>query len=195
MIYYMMFKTTNILKLILFQFFCTCVIINNLNAQTKISGKALDNSNKGIPGVNIFVKGSYDGTSSDANGNYSFIANDSGNITIVASVIGFETVEYQIQLEKKDIIYNPILKEIINQLKVVTISAGAIEASDEKKVTVLKPLDIVTTANAAGDIYGALKTLPGAQQANESEGLFVRGGTGNETKTIIDRKSVPHPYF
>lgn len=169
--------------------------LNNLNAQTKISGKTLDNSNKGIPGVNIFVKGSYDGTSSDANGNYSFVANDTGTATIVASVIGFETVEYQIHLDKKDIVYNPVLKEIINQLKVVTISAGAIEASDEKKVTVLKPLDIVTTANAAGDIYGALKTLPGAQQASESEGLFVRGGTGNETKTIIDGMEVPHPYF
>src|SRR4030095_1277693 len=36
------------------------------------------------------------------------------------------------------------------------------------------------------DITGALKTLPGAQQVGESEGLFVRGGTAQETKIFID---------
>ena len=51
---------------------------------------------------------------------------------------------------------------------------------------VLDPIDIVTTASANGDITGALKTLPGAQQVGESEGLFVRGGTATETKTFID---------
>jgi vitamin B12 transporter len=80
-------------------------------------------------------------------------------------------------------------------LKVVTISAGTIEASDEKKATMLKPLDIVTTAGALGDITGALKTLPGAQQVGESTGLFVRGGDGSETKTIIDGMMVNKPYF
>ena len=32
----------------------------------------------------------------------------------------------------------------------------------------------------------ALKTLPGAQQVGETEGLFVRGGTATETKVFID---------
>ncbi len=87
------------------------------------------------------------------------------------------------------------MKEALNELNVVTISAGTIEASDEKRTTVLKPLDIVTTASGQGDIVGALKTLPGAQQVGESEGLFVRGGTGSETKTIIDGMVVNNPFF
>jgi vitamin B12 transporter len=56
-------------------------------------------------------------------------------------------------------------------------------------------MKIVTTAGAQGDIVGALKTLPGAQQVGESEGLFVRGGTGSETKTVIDGMVVNNPYF
>ncbi len=75
----------------------------------------------------------------------------------------------------------------------VTISAGSFEASDEKKNTVLKPLDIVTTAGANADIVSALKTLPGAQQVGEKEGLFVRGGTGYETQTFIDGCSSATP--
>jgi hypothetical protein len=76
----------------------------------------------------------------------------------------------------------------------VVISAGSFEASDEKKGTVLRALDIVTTAGSNGDSYGALKTLPGTQQTNDREGLFVRGGTGAETQTFIDGTWVKNAF-
>ena len=164
-------------------------------AQTKISGKIVDQKKQGIPGVNVYIKDTYDGTSTAADGTYSFVASDSGDVTIVCSFIGFEQIEKKIRLSGNDITFNSPMKESLNELKVVTISAGTIEASDERKTTVLKPLDIVTTAGAQGDIVGALKTLPGAQQIGESEGLFVRGGEGNETKTIIDGMVVNKPFF
>jgi len=164
-------------------------------AQTKISGKIVDQKKQGIPGVNVYIKDTYDGTSTAADGTYNFVASDSGDVTIVCSFIGFEQIEKKIRLSGNDITFNSPMKESLNELKVVTISAGTIEASDERKTTVLKPLDIVTTAGAQGDIVGALKTLPGAQQIGESEGLFVRGGEGNETKTIIDGMVVNKPFF
>ncbi|HEX7848015.1 MAG TPA: TonB-dependent receptor, partial [Chitinophagaceae bacterium] len=40
-----------------------------------------------------------------------------------------------------------------------------------------------------------LKTLPGAQQVGESEGLFVRGGTAAETKTFIDGTLVNNFFY
>lgn len=172
--------------------FCS---IHLVKGQTKISGKITDTHKQSIPGVNIRIEDSYDGTSTDANGNYSFVATDTGDVIIVASFIGFETTSKKIHVSGKELTYNVVLKETFNELKVVTISAGTIEASDEKRTTVLKPLDIVTTASAQGDIVGALKTLPGAQQVGESEGLFVRGGTGSETKTIIDGMVVNNPFF
>ncbi len=168
---------------------------HSICAQTKIFGKATDQKKQSLPGVNIYIKDSYDGASTRADGAYSFTVNDTGEVIIVASFIGFEQIEKKIRLIGKDITYNPVMKESFNELKVVTISAGTIEASDEKKGTVLKPLDIVTTAGAQGDIVGALRTLPGAQQVGESEGLFVRGGTGSETKTIIDGMNVNNPFF
>ena len=88
-----------------------------------------------------------------------------------------------------------ILKEEISELKAVVISAGTFEASDRKKGLCLDPIDIVTTASANGDITGALKTLPGAQQVGESEGLFVRGGTAAETKTFIDGTLVNNFFY
>ena len=55
-----------------------------------------------------------------------------------------------------------------------------------KRTTVLNPIDIVTVASANADVTGAVRTLPGAQQIGENGGLFVRGGTAEETKVFID---------
>lgn len=169
--------------------------VQSISSQTKISGKVTDQKKQTIPGANILIKGSYDGISSSVDGSYSFTANDTGEATIAVSFIGYETLEKKVRLTGKDIVFNPVLKEAFNELKVVTISAGTIEASDERRTTVLKPLDIVTTAGGLGDINGALKTLPGAQQVGESAELFVRGGTGAETKTIIDGMVVNNPFY
>ena len=68
----------------------------------------------------------------------------------------------------------------------MVISAGSFEASDENKSVILRPIDIVSTAGANADIYSVLNTLPGTQKIGETEGLFVRGGTAGESKTILD---------
>jgi hypothetical protein len=80
-------------------------------------------------------------------------------------------------------------------LNEVVITAGVFEASDRKRMTILKPLDIVTTAGAGADVFRALQTLPGAGQVGEQEGLFVRGGAANETKAVIDGLIVQNPFF
>lgn len=159
---------------------------NAVNAQTKISGKVTDTKGELLTGVNIAVKNSYDGATSNAKGEFSFDTNEKDSIVMTATYIGYVQQEKRVLLDGKEVIVNFSIKEKINDLKVVVISAGSFEASDEKKGTLLKALDIVTTAGSNGDSYGALKTLPGAQQTNDREGLFVRGGTGAETQTFID---------
>lgn len=164
-------------------------------AQTTVSGIVTDEKKQAIPGANVYIKDSYDGASSGTDGKYSFETSETGQAILVCSMLSYETVEKPVTLSGGKLTVDIVLKEKVNELEVVVISAGTIEASDEKKTTVLKPLDIVTTAGGNGDIYGALKTLPGTQQVGESEGLFVRGGTGAETKTIIDGMVVNNPFF
>ncbi|MBK7853565.1 MAG: carboxypeptidase-like regulatory domain-containing protein [Bacteroidetes bacterium] len=165
------------------------------NAQTKLSGNVKDIKGIAIPGVNVFIKGSYDGTSTDASGNYSFTTTENEEQILSVSFIGFEPQDKKIILVGQDQTVNCTLTEKSNELNTVTITAGSFEASDEKKMVMLRPLDIVTTAGAAGDIYGAIQTLPGAQPQFEQEGLFVRGGDASEAKTFIDGLAVANPYF
>jgi hypothetical protein len=181
----------------LLPFYLTLLLLSSsLGAQTTtITGMVTEQSGAGIPGVNVSIKDSYDGGTTDVNGKYEFTTEETGDHVIVASILGYDALEQKITLNGTPQVVNFKLKEQIKTLDAVVISAGSFEASDENKMVILRPLDIVTTAGANGDIYGALMTLPGTQQVGETEGLFVRGGDASETKTIIDGMYVSNPYF
>lgn len=166
-----------------------------LLAQTNLTGKITDEKGQPVPGANVVIKNTYDGGTTDATGNFKFTTDEKGEVTIAVSMIGFEAEEKKTTLNGGDVLINFSLKEKNNELNTVTITAGAFEASDEKKMVILRPLDIVTTAGAMGDIYGALQTLPGTQPTQDQEGLFVRGGDAVEAKTYIDGIEVANPYF
>lgn len=166
-----------------------------LSAQVNISGKLTDNRNKPVRGASITLEGTYDGTTTDSLGYYQFVTYEKGAFILKASISGYSSYEKNIVIESSPIVLNMAVKELITELKAVVITAGAFEASDQKKTTVLTSLDVVTTAGANADIVGALKTLPGTQQVGESEGLFVRGGTATESKIYIDGTVVNNFFF
>jgi membrane-bound inhibitor of C-type lysozyme len=87
-----------------------------------------------------------------------------------------------------------LLKESSNTLDAVVITAGTFSAGEKSRVSVLKPLDIVTTAGSAGNIIAALQTLPGTQNVGEDGRLYVRGGEADETQTFVDGIRVAQPY-
>ncbi len=165
------------------------------SAQLKISGRILSNKGKALRGVSISIRNSYDGATSDSSGKFSFTTTEKGSLVIQAELVGYLSFVQQYTITESALNIDILLKESVNELNAVVISAGSFEASDRKKTTVLNPIDIVTTASANGDITGALKTLPGAQQVGEKEGLFVRGGTSTETKTFIDGSLVNNFFY
>ena len=165
-------------------------------AQTTVSGKITDIKKNPLMGVSITIKDSYDGATSDSLGHFHFVTSEKGEQTLVISYIGYKTSEQKITIGKEPLSINAELKEEFNELKAVVITAGTFEASDKKRAaTVLNSIDIATTAGSNADITAALKTLPGAQQVGEKEGLFVRGGAGYETKQFIDGTLVNNPFY
>jgi vitamin B12 transporter len=166
-----------------------------LTAQVVISGRVVDNKKQPVAGVSISIKDSYDGATTDSTGKFRFSTTEKGERLLQFSSIGYRPYEQIIKIESSPIALEIALKEEVNEMNAVVITAGTFEASDRKKTTVLNPIDIVTTASGNGDVTGALKTLPGAQQVGESEGLFVRGGTAAETKTFIDGTLVNNFFY
>ncbi|MBL7873652.1 MAG: TonB-dependent receptor [Cyclobacteriaceae bacterium] len=174
---------------------CLLLLVNLIAiSQTKISGIVKDERGEPIPGANILMKDSYDGTSSGANGTFTFVTEETGVQTLIVTFVGYKPYSQSLELSGKEIEIKISLKEEINQLDGVVISAGSFTAGDENRRTILKAIDIATTAGATADIAGALNTLPGTQKVGETGRLFVRGGDGSETRTFIDGMSVLDAY-
>jgi vitamin B12 transporter len=166
-----------------------------LHAQTLISGTVKDGKGHPIRGASIALKGTYDGATTDSLGNFRFQSAEKGSFTLTVSNIGYNPVEQPVTLNGTAIELRLALKEQLSELKAVTITAGSFTAGDAKRGAVLSSLDVATTAGSNADITAALKTLPGAQQIGEQEGLFVRGGAGYEAKQYIDGTLVNNPYY
>src|SRR5690606_28336848 len=116
-----------------------------------------------------------------------------GEQVLAITFLSFEDVMQKITVENYTS-QNFKMRESVNTLDAVVISAGTFSAGDNSKITALKPLDIVTTAGSAGNIIAALQTLPGTQTVGEDGRLFVRGGEANETQTYVDGIRVAQPY-
>lgn len=162
-------------------------------AQTTISGKVVDKSNKPIKDVNVFIEGTYDGALTNENGEFSFVTNEKGTQDLKFTKVGLNDHLEVIEIETYTYKVFNLMKNVTN-IEAVTITAGTIKAGDNSKVSTLKALDIVTTAGSMGDIVSALETMPGVQSVGESGRLFVRGGEANETQTYVDGIRVAQPY-
>ncbi|MEO9967972.1 MAG: TonB-dependent receptor [Reichenbachiella sp.] len=160
---------------------------------TTLKGRVTDHTGEGLPGVNVFIKDTYDGATTDINGYFSFDTSEKGSQVLVASFVGYKKHETEVNLSTS-LTLTISLKEEVSRLSGVTITAGSFEASDEKKSVVLKPLDIAMTAGALADIPGALSKLPGTTSNGETGRLFVRGGTEFETQAFIDGVLV-HSFY
>lgn len=166
----------------------------HLQAQTIVSGTVLDEKGESVPGANVFLLNTYDGATTDEFGKFEFKTIETGNQILVIKFIGYKEFRKEVLLNGSPISVNASIKEEINELKAVTITAGAFGASDESRRTVFRAVDIATTAGATADIAGALNTLPGTQKVGESGRLFVRGGDGYEARTFIDGMVVLDAY-
>ncbi|MHA7130608.1 TonB-dependent receptor [Algoriphagus namhaensis] len=182
------------LRLVLF-FYLMMIQLSAFGQSTEVSGQVKDQKGQALPGANVMIKGSYDGVSSGEDGSFQFQTSKQGYQILVIQMMGFKKIEMTIACEGEPILLEPItLKEEISELSAVTISAGALEASDENKAVILRPLDIVTTPSAMGDITGALQTLPGTSTVGNDGRLFVRGGDASEVGIYIDGLFVGNAY-
>jgi hypothetical protein len=171
-----------------------CLVPLKLFPQTTLQGKVTDAEGALLCGANVWIKGSFDGASTKNDGTYSFMSVSQGKQTLLVSYIGYRQAEKEVDLQGGDLLVDLVLEPEKKQVGDVVITAGTFEAGDKKKSVTLQPLDIVTTPSAAGDLYGALTSLPGTTLVGEDGRLFVRGGDGYESKTFIDGLLVKNPY-
>ena len=171
------------------------LITANCFSQTTLKGKVVDEKGKGLPGANVSMKGSYDGATADIDGNFQFKTSEKNEQIIIVTFVDYESHNQKVTLKLGVQELTIKMRETSNELNTVTVTAGSFEASDEKKTTLIKPIDMVTVAGSGYDVAQTMTLLtPGSQRNGESTGLFVRGGSAQESKVLIDGLTVQNAF-
>ncbi len=162
-------------------------------SKTQIKGKVTDGKDP-IAFASIYIAGSTDGAISDENGNFSFPTKKKGKVFVIATMIGYEKLNHEVEIEKQsNIEIALILEESVIKLSGVVITASSYGSLKEKGL-VISSRDVMMTPGGAGDLFQSLKTLPGVTPVSEGAQLYVRGGDPIETVTMLDQASIYHPY-
>ena len=165
-------------------------------AQTfSISGKVTDESETGIPGVSVSIKGTSQGTTTNENGDYT-ISTSTGS-TLVFSFIGFKKNEVRVGSEK---VINVKLESDVSVLNEVVVTA--LGQTQERRalgysIQTIKSDEITNTGNTnvigalQGKIAGAIITGSGGAPG-AGVNIILRGvtslssGANNQPLFVVD---------
>ena len=90
----------------------------HVSGQSIISG-IVSTAEGNLPGANVYLEATYDGVSTNANGEFSFKTQKKGRMMLKASFIGFETFAKEIDLDGTPIHLEIRLTEAFNKLEAV----------------------------------------------------------------------------
>ena len=180
-----------ILTWILFFFLSTTIAF----AQKTISGTVSDAQGQGMPGVNVIVKGTSAGTTSDATGKYNISVTEDGATILVFSFIGYSTQEVDAGTRTT---VDVTLAEDVRELSEVVVTALGIERSTKAlqySVTEVdgenftKARENNLGAQLAGRVAGVNVTKPATGPAGSTR-IVIRGnksiGGQNQPLYVID---------
>lgn len=139
-------------------------------AQSKvIKGVIKDATGLPIPGVNVLIKGTQKGTSSDMDGSYTI--NVSSGTTLVFSFIGYKTEEKTVN---ETGVYNIVLKEVDNSLEEVVVVGYGVK----------KKKDLTGSIVSIGAEEIASRPVQNAMQAMQGKAAGVDIGTSERPGTL-----------
>lgn len=162
----------------------------------EIRGQVTDRQGRAVIGANIFIKGTVIGANSLEDGSFSFTTLLSGDTVLQVRHIGMYDLEIPLRVGPDMGPLQIRLHEKPTEVAEVVVTADPIfSLLDGNRATLLSTMDVETTPGGDGDVIGALRTLPGVQQIGQDAALFVRGGSREESKTMIDGLEITHPFM
>lgn len=157
-----------------------------------LTGKIIDNtSRETLPFVNISVKGTTIGSSTNVDGYFTLLNVPNDTVTITCSYLGYD--KQTLYLNPKSPLSNLLVEMVassqeIKELVITGEKQDILEANEKTSMIKLTPLKLNTLPNLGEkDILRSFQLMPGISAANEnSSGLYVRGGTPDQSLVLYD---------
>jgi TonB-linked SusC/RagA family outer membrane protein len=189
-------------RFLLFSFLFALALNTTWAQERTISGRVTsEEDGTGLPGVNVVLKGTTNGTVTDSEGNYRLNAPSSGGI-LVFSFIGLQTQE--IEVGNRAVIDVAMKSDVTELSEVVVTTAGGLQSRQRElgsAVAVVSPT-MLTAGKAVNLAAGLQGKVAGFQINATSSGvnpeyrLILRGQrsmTGNNQALIVlDNVIVPN---
>lgn len=157
------------------------------NDVTEITGKVVDVYGEPLVGVNIKVKDRIVGTSTDADGNFQLSVTQAPPLTLIFSIIGFQSKEVEIT-ENNQAVEVTLEEQTIFGNDVV-ISASRVEENILKSPVSIEQIDVLDIQAAAStDFYDAIGNLKGVDFSTQSmtfKSINTRGFAANGNTRFV----------
>lgn len=147
--------------------------------------------------ANVYIDGTQQGTTTNNSGYYTMPDVKPGEYTLIASYIGFLDFRKKITIAPGSALRIDIeLSPAVVEGQTVTVEAEY-SFEEEKQVGVLdmQPAQVRDLpAILEADLFRAIQLLPGIKASSDfSSGLYIRGGSQDQTLILLDRTTVYNP--
>ena len=188
----------NIKRYHIFALLFAIFINSNMIAQgheVRVFGYVLDTDNRGVELANVYVEeNTMIGTTTNQNGYYEFFVEVNDTITLVYSMIGYETIRQQLYTTRNVIGINVVLptnEELLNEITVRGIQRQT-NTMDRVDIGAARLMPDAT----GGGIESLLITFAGVSQNNETSSQYnVRGGSFDENSVYVNGIEVHRPLL
>lgn len=155
-------------------------------------------SGETLIGANVLVEEAERGASTNTSGYYTLPRLPPGTYTVRFSYVGYRTQRLEVTLEageerRLDVALVP--DDVTIEEVVVTAEEQEAEAARDLGISQL-PARLVRELPSVlePDVFRSLQLLPGIAQASDfSSGLYIRGGSPDQTLILLDRTTVYNP--
>jgi len=155
-----------------------------------VTGKVIDESGLGIPGVTVLVRGTTTGIATDLDGSYTLTVPEGSSL--VFSFIGF--VSQEISVGNRSTIDVTLMEDETSMDEVVVMGygtekqvnvIGSVTTVSSKELT-LSPVSSISNA-LAGRLPGAIVQQNGGEPGNDAASILIRGSStlGNSSPLIV----------
>jgi iron complex outermembrane recepter protein len=169
-----------------------------VQAQTKtISGKVITSEDgTALPGINILLKGTTTGTTTDSDGKYSLSVPESGSI-LLFSFVGF--VSQEVPVGASSVVDVRMAPDNLELVELVVIGS---RNSSRTKLDTPAPVDVISVSKMAQEMpqtelsqllkqvapsFNSLK-IPGADLASHVDAVQLRNQPPNQTLVLLNGK-------
>lgn len=171
------------------------ILISPLLAQSKLRvfGYVIDNNNRGIELANVYLDKTTVGTTTNQNGYYELSTTVKDSVTIVFSLLGYETIRHTLYPKQAVMQISVELRPTSTQIQDLDVVAQRRQTST---MDYLDPLKSKLMPNISGNFESILITFAGVTSNNELSSQYnVRGGNFDENIVYVNGIEVYRPLL